>query len=83
MHRLPRSKAVVLAYKTYLYSLRQIKEEEQEQAERLIGAIDEMQRLEDGDNNRSSSGGGAGLPETEFYLGGERWGQAIREYLTR
>ena len=65
LHRLPKSKALVLGIKTYVYPLREIKEEGL--GEELATAIDGLK--------------GGKVPEVQFYKGGDEWGTAVKEYL--
>jgi hypothetical protein len=65
LHRLPRSKAVVFAFKTYMYSLRQIKEEGL--GEELAQAIEGLKA--------------GSVPEIHFYKRGDVWETAVKAYL--
>lgn len=65
LHRLPKTKALVFGFKTYLYPISQIKEEGQ--GEDLAQAID---GLKDGS-----------VPQMHFYKRGVVWGEAVKKYL--
>jgi Protein of unknown function (DUF3445) len=65
LHRLPKSRALVFAFKTYMYPISEIKEEGL--GEELAEAID---GLKDGS-----------VPEMHFYKRGVEWGNAVKEYL--
>jgi len=65
LHRLPKSKALVFAFKTYMYPLREIKEEGL--GEELAVAIDGLK--------------GGSVPEMHFYKRGGEWGAAVKKYL--
>ncbi len=65
LHRLPKSKALVFAFKTYLYPIRQIKEEGSGEA--LAEAIDGLE--------------GGSVPGMHYYKRGVVWGEAIKKYL--
>lgn len=65
LHRLPTSEAVVFAFKTYLYSIKDIKTEGL--GEDLAQAIDGM---------RSGS-----VPDMHFYKRAAVWGEAVKTYL--
>ena len=65
LHRLPNSKAIVFAFKTYLYNIKQIKDEGI--GEELAVAIDGM---------RDGS-----VPGTHFYKRAAVWGEAVKKYL--
>jgi hypothetical protein len=65
LHRLPKSKALVFAFKTYLYPLKEIKEEGS--GEELAAAIDGLKS--------------GNVPEMHFYKRGAEWGKAVKEYL--
>lgn len=65
LHRLPESKALVFAFKTYLYPIKDIKDEGL--GEELAQAID---GLKDGN-----------VPAMHFYKRGAMWGKAVKKYL--
>jgi hypothetical protein len=65
LHRLPKSKAIVFAFKTYQYPISQIKAEGQ--GEELAQAIDGL---------KSGS-----VPEMHHYKRGAVWGEAVKKYL--
>lgn len=65
LHRLPESKALVFAFKTFQYPIRQIKEEGN--GEMLAAAIE---GLSDGS-----------VPRMAYYKRGVVWGNAVREFL--
>jgi Protein of unknown function (DUF3445) len=65
LHRLPKSKALVFAFKTYMYPIRDIKEEGL--GEELATAIDGLK--------------GGNVPEMHFYKRGVEWGTAVKKYL--
>lgn len=65
LHRLPRSEALVFAFKTYMYPIRQIKEEGL--GEELATAIDGLK--------------GGNVPEMYIYKRGVEWGAAVKKYL--
>lgn len=65
LHRLPKSQAVVFAFKTYLYPIKDIKEEGL--GEELAQAIDGI---------RSGN-----VPQMHFYKRGAVWGEAVKRYL--
>ena len=62
---MPKSKAVVFAFKTYLYPIRQIKEEGL--GAELAEAIDGLKA--------------GNTPGMHFYKRGSVWGEAVKEYL--
>jgi hypothetical protein len=65
LHRLPKTKALVFSFKTYLYPLRDIKEERL--GEDLAQAIDGLKE--------------GSVPEMHFYKRGVVWGEAVKAYL--
>ncbi|KAF8866673.1 hypothetical protein BDZ45DRAFT_640007 [Acephala macrosclerotiorum] len=65
LHRLPQTKALVFNFKTYLYPLREIKEEGL--GEELAQAIDGLKE--------------GSVPEMHFYKRGVVWGEKVKEYL--
>jgi len=65
LHRLPKSRALVFAFKTYLYPIQQIKEEGL--SEELAQAIDGLKA--------------GNVPQMHFYKRGAVWGQAVKKYL--
>lgn len=65
LHRLPKTKALVFAFKTYLYKLSEIKEEGL--GEELAQAIDGL--------------GQGNVPAIKFYKRGVVWGDKVKEYL--
>ena len=65
LHRLPKTKALVFAFKTYLYKLSEIKEEGL--GPDLADAIDGL--------------GLGNVPEMKVYKRGVVWGEKIQEYL--
>jgi hypothetical protein len=65
LHRLPETKALVFAFKTYMYKLDEIKEEGLGQV--LADAIDGL--------------GLGSVPEIAFYKRGVVWGDKVKEYL--
>lgn len=67
LHRLPHSRAIVFAFKTYLYPLEQVKAEGL--GEQLATAIE---GLKAGNN-----------PGIYLYKNGPKWGEAVKEYLRR
>lgn len=67
LHRLPKSKALVFAFHSYEYPLRDIKENEPENAERLAIASEGLKM--------------GNVPEMEGYKRGKIWGPGVREYL--
>lgn len=65
LHRLPRSNAIVFAFHTYLYSLQDVKEDGS--GEDLAVAIDGLQS--------------SNVPGLFTYKNGDKWADAVREYL--
>ncbi|KAL1987915.1 hypothetical protein VTN96DRAFT_1899 [Rasamsonia emersonii] len=65
LHRLPRSKALVFAFHTYTYPIREIKEEGL--GEELATAIDGLKE--------------GSTPQIHFYKRGPVWGEAVKAYL--
>jgi Protein of unknown function (DUF3445) len=65
LHRLPKSKALVFAFKTYMYPIREIKEEGL--GEELAEAIDGLKE--------------GNVPEMHFYKRGVEWANAVKKYL--
>jgi len=65
LHRLPKTKALVFSFKTYLYPLKEIKEE---------GLGDDLAQAIDGLKEGS-------VPAMHFYKRGVVWGEAVKEYL--
>lgn len=65
MHRLPDSTALVFAFKTYLYPIKDIKDEGL--GEELAEAIDGLR--------------GGNVPQMHFYKRGAVWGKAVQKYL--
>lgn len=65
LHRLPKSQALVFAFKTYLYPISQIKEEGK--GEELAKAIDGLKE--------------GNVPQMHFYKRGVVWGEAVKKYL--
>ncbi|KAH7364131.1 hypothetical protein BKA65DRAFT_130158 [Rhexocercosporidium sp. MPI-PUGE-AT-0058] len=65
LHRLPNTKALVFNFKTYLYPLREIKEE---------GLGEELARAIDGLKEGNT-------PAMHFYKRGVVWGEAVKAYL--
>ncbi|KAG0155221.1 hypothetical protein PDIDSM_795 [Penicillium digitatum] len=65
LHRLPVSKALVFAIHTYVYPVRQIKEEGS--GEDLANAIDGLRR--------------GNVPEMHGYKKGDVWGEALKDFL--
>ena len=66
LHRLPRTKALVFAFKTYLYTLSEVKKEGL--GPELAEAIDGL--------------GKGNVPAINFYKRGVVWGDKVKEYLT-
>lgn len=66
LHRLPKSKALVFAFKTYLYPIREIKEVDG-LGEELAQAIDGLKE--------------GNVPSMHFYKRGPVWGEAVKRYL--
>ncbi|RMZ77303.1 hypothetical protein DV737_g4432, partial [Chaetothyriales sp. CBS 132003] len=68
LHRLPKSKAIVFAFKTYLYPIDQVKAElSPEGIEELAQAIDGLQK--------------GNVPGIYFYKRGPVWAEAVKRYL--
>jgi len=65
LHRLPKSNALVFAFKTYLYPIAQIRDEGL--GPQLAEAIDGLQ--------------GGNVPQMHFYKRGAVWGEAVKRYL--
>ncbi|KUJ22699.1 uncharacterized protein LY89DRAFT_680816 [Mollisia scopiformis] len=65
LHRLPQTKALCFNFKTYLYPLRDVKEEGS--GEDLANAIDGLKE--------------GSVPEMHFYKRGVVWGEKVKEYL--
>lgn len=65
LHRLPETKALVFSFKTYLYPLKDIKEEGL--GEELAQAIDGLKE--------------GSVPAMHFYKRGVVWGEAVKAYL--
>jgi len=65
LHRLPRTKALVFAFKTYMYPIAEIKEEGL--GEELAQAIDGLKE--------------GSVPGMHFYKKGVVWGEAVKEFL--
>ena len=65
LHRLPRSQAIVFAFKTYLYPIKQIKEEGL--GEELAQAIDGLKQ--------------GNTPDMHFYKRAPVWAEAVKRYL--
>ncbi|CAG8189684.1 unnamed protein product [Penicillium olsonii] len=65
LHRLPESRAIVFAFHTYLYPIQEIKAEGN--GEVLAAAIDGLQ--------------GSKIPGIFTYKNGEKWADAVREFL--
>ena len=65
LHRLPKSKALVFAFKTYMYPINEIKEEGK--GEELAEAIDGLKA--------------GNVPQMHFYKRGVVWGEAVKRYL--
>jgi hypothetical protein len=65
LHRLPVSKALVFAFHTYAYPIRQIKEEGL--GEDLANAVDGLRK--------------GNVPDMHTYKRGDVWGEALRDYL--
>jgi len=65
LHRLPKSKALVFAFKTYLYPIKQIRDEGK--GEELAQAIDGLKE--------------GNVPQMHFYKRGVVWGEAVKRYL--
>lgn len=65
LHRLPKTKALVFSFKTYLYPLKDIKDESL--GEELAQAIDGLKE--------------GSVPGMHFYKRGVVWGEAVKAYL--
>jgi len=65
LHRLPITKALVFSFKTYLYPLKDIKDEGL--GEELAQAIDGLKE--------------GSVPAMHFYKRGVIWGEAVKKYL--
>ena len=65
LHRLPKTRALVFSFKTYLYPLRDIKEEGL--GEELAQAIDGLKE--------------GSVPAMHFYKRGVVWGEAVKAFL--
>jgi hypothetical protein len=65
LHRLPQTKALVFSFKTYMYPLKDIKDEGL--GEELAQAIDGLKE--------------GSVPAMHFYKRGVIWGKAVKEYL--
>jgi hypothetical protein len=65
LHRLPQTKAIVFSFKTYLYSLKEIKDEGM--GEELAQAIDGLKE--------------GSVPAIHCYKCGVVWGEAVKAYL--
>jgi hypothetical protein len=65
LHRLPITKALVFSFKTYLYPLKDIKDEGL--GEELAQAIDGLKE--------------GSVPAMHFYKRGVIWGEAVKRYL--
>ncbi|KAJ9610198.1 hypothetical protein H2200_004975 [Cladophialophora chaetospira] len=65
LHRLPKSKAIVFAFKTYMYPIKEIKDEGK--GEELAEAIDGLKE--------------GNVPQMHFYKRGVVWGEAVKRYL--
>jgi len=65
LYRLPRSKALVFAFKTYLTPIKDIKDEGS--GEELAEAIDSLKT--------------GSVPQMHFYKRGAVWGEAVKKYL--
>jgi hypothetical protein len=65
LHRLPKSEAIVFTFKTYLYSIKDIKEEGNGEA--LAEAINGLKE--------------GSAPGMHFYKRGAVWGEAVKKYL--
>jgi hypothetical protein len=66
LHRLPKSKGLVFAFRTYLYPIKEIKEEDG-MGEELATAIDGLKE--------------GSVPGMHFYKRGAVWGEAVKRYL--
>lgn len=65
LHRLPKTKALLFNFKTYLYPLKDIKDEGL--GEELAQAIDGLKE--------------GSVPGMHFYKRGVVWGEAVKQYL--
>jgi hypothetical protein len=65
LHRLPITKALVFSFKTYMYPLKDIKDEGL--GEELAQAIDGLKE--------------GSIPAMHFYKRGVVWGEAVKTYL--
>lgn len=65
LHRLPKTKALVFAFKTYMYPIKDVKEEGS--GEELAQAIDGLKE--------------GSVPAMHFYKKGAVWGEAVKKYL--
>jgi hypothetical protein len=65
LHRLPITKALVFSFKTYLYPLKDIKDEGL--GEELAQAIDGLKE--------------GSVPAMHFYKRGVIWGETVKKYL--
>lgn len=65
LHRLPQTGALVFAFKTYQYSLAEVKEEGS--GSDLVAAIDGLGR--------------GSVPEMAFYKRGVVWGESVKQFL--
>lgn len=65
LHRLPKSKGLVFAFRTYLYPIKEIKEDGM--GEELATAIDGLKE--------------GSVPGMHFYKRGTVWGEAVKRYL--
>jgi hypothetical protein len=65
LHRLPITKALVFSFKTYMYPLKDIKDEGL--GEELAQAIDGLKE--------------GSVPAMHFYKRGVVWGEAVKTYL--
>lgn len=65
VHRLPRTKAVLFSFKTYLYPIREVKEEGL--GETLAQAIDGLR--------------GGNVPGMYYYKRAAVWGDSVKRYL--
>ena len=67
LHRLPGSKAVVFAFRTYMYPIEEVKNEGEGKGEELAQAIEGLSR--------------GNAPGMNFYKKGVVWGEAVKRYL--
>ena len=65
LHRLPKSRALVFAFKSYMYPIKDVKEEGS--GEELAQAIDGLKE--------------GSVPGMHFYKRGVVWGEAVKRYL--